>query len=285
MNEALKRITNLEEIGRGSIQTVYKDNGYVYKVFDSSRFNLKPEQVCDDIQSYYEACKRARVVVPEEAVIPYCVDGTTVANRYSYEGAPFSNHIGNERFTTSYTQLLENVNRGTAHNLGLSPFHEQYVVGDRGLVFVDFLVPALKEVFGRYKSGEDAINYFLVQFSRKSTLLSAYTHYSSTFSGKELLVKKVFSDFVESSVPDLYREPVTKGWVEWYLAHQDLFDQYNAVWLRIRQQIVVERTNLVNDVVRQSEGGDVIYNKKRKRIFTMDEIMTGLNEVKGIIPC
>jgi len=278
MSEVLKRITNLEEVGRGSIQTVYRDGSYVYKVFDTSRFNLEPGQVCVDVKEYYESCRMAGVVVPEESAIPYCIDGTVVANRYSYEGVPFTNGVTNDEFGHLYGQLLENVDKGTCFGLGLSPYHEQFVVGSRGLVFVDFLVPATKSAFRRYKHGEDAKNYYTVQFSRESTFLSAYTSYLKSFIGKETTIRASFDDFLQSIKLDLFKKPADRDWLEWYLANVDNLHKEKAGWLMINQRTVVGRADSVEDVVKQSNVSDVILFQKRDRIFSKEEVERRLKE-------
>ena len=278
MSELLKRITNLEEIGKGTIQTVYRDNSYVYKVFDTCRFNLEPEQVCRDVKEYYESCRSAGVVVPEESAIPYCTDGTVVANRYSYEGVPFTNQVTVDEFGPLYGQLLENVDKGTRHGLGLSPYHEQFVVGSRGLVFVDFLVPATKGTFRRYKHGEDAKNYYAVQFSRKSTFLSAYTSYLRSFTGKESSIRANFEDFIQSIKLDLFKKPADRDWLEWYLANVDNLHNEKADWLMINEKAVAGRAHVIEDVAKRSNVSDVIVFQKRDRIFSKEEIQRRLTE-------
>ncbi len=280
----LEQIRTLPLLAKGTVQNVYRDKRFVYKEISASTYGLDPKKIVSDIEEFYAACKVAGVPVPRVADIPYVIDEDILVNRYSYEGEPFSQSVSPKVFLGLYTQVILAVHNGLQHGIGLSSFNEQYVVDHRKRVtFVDFFVPATLTGFIHYKKGDDALNYYVVQFSENSAVLSSHTHYWLTFPEFRQVIEPAFEAFMRAE-GDNY--PLAVGVLNspayrWFLENYAELNK-GSKWVAIRANTVCCQANSIADILHTTSPSDLVANLARQRVFTVDELVSSRQTFKKL---
>lgn len=284
MKKDLKKIRLLPIIGKGTYQTVYRNGKFVYKVIDTSDFNLDKKIISNDIKKFYKNCQKNSIKVPNFATISLFEENQFLINKYSFEGKPFNKEINFSTFRKIYPQLLEFVCKGLNNGLGISSFNEQYVYNQNNLVFIDFFIPAISPEFLKYRLGKDALNYYLVQFSKNSSFLSCYSHYLSIFPEYKDFIESCFNEILnknETHFP-LIKKMIYSDNFNWGLNNLDIFNLEKNKWSLIRNKKIFLRSNNVEEIVKETKNEDIVIYNSKKRFFLKEELETEINNFKNL---
>ena len=280
--KTISKITEMPIYKQGTIQTVYRDGQYVYKVIDSSKYGCSTNQIACDISSYYNQCKRAGVCVPRYAKIPYLVGGKVVVNKYSYEGKPLLDSLKENSFKIAYRSYLQSLKNGLFAKVALSSFHEQFTFNGKNAVFVDFFIPASRKGFLHYKKNKNACNYFLVQFSYDSSFLSAMTQFINLLPEKNEEIIEEFNSFLNKNKQyfPLASKTIKLKQFDWAVNNLSKLLVSNSKWLTIGNDYQLSCYDSPRKLLKNSSNEDLILNLKRQRFFCRQELVRSVKRYK-----
>lgn len=280
--ETLKTIQSLPIYAKGSQQTVYRQGDNIFKVLDVSRLAEPPNRVADDIKEYYQACKLGGVAVPSSAQIPYLLTDQIVVNKYSFEGIPLQEALQGNRMSAVYSDLLENFGRGLKIGLGLSSYHGQFAFDGEKTVFVDFFIPALPHRLSAYKTGIEAKNYYLVQFSPDSVMLSGLSHYLHLLLGDRQIITDIFMKFMHRHQQEfpIVSQVLSFKHFWWWLENNPSSENSQGnrcQWFEVTDKYQVNFSNGLDRLIETSAEDSLLIYSPRQRVFTKPQIIQGLN--------
>jgi len=279
MVKKLSEIRKLPLYQSGTLQEVYRQKNFVYKIINFSKFDLPPQTITSDINHYFHACLKAGVSVPNYAKVPYLIEGKFIVNKFSFEGLPLFKAMSEGKLESSYEKLLSNLAKGLNHELGMSSLHKQFTFDGEKVVLVDFFVPATKKTFIHYKKGSEAENYFLVQFSKNSVMLSGLTHYQQLFPRQAQRLRICFSKFMSTRKRQF---PLVDGVLQlpqfdWYSQNYKSIVNRRFKWASIDKNFKVTCFRSVSQALNRSNGSDLMLNIPRQRLFCLKELKNNFN--------
>lgn len=278
--ERINQILQLPIYKEGTLQKVYRDRGYIYKLIDASFFNVPPDVVANDINQYIDLCQNAKINIPNQIDVPFIVEGRNIVNRYSYEGIPLIDKMNlDNNFESLFLGLLSNVANGLENGLGVSSFHGQYTVNDDEVKLVDFFIPGVKESFLRYKKGEDALNYYLVHFSPNSVMVSCFTHYQQLFPCKNQEVDDIFINFMEhkNDVFPLVNRILEMPQIRLLTDGDTFLKKSGYTWLKVNKEMNIFESNHADEILKNVADDDLIINTRQQRPFLKEELISVIN--------